>query len=187
MTTRTIDPVTRDNTGHPTYSLDLNRLAMWSLVGLVGLRVVTSWNWLNGAFLGKDRKIAPDFLSGSGVTTRVDGFFASHALYPWIGTFMTSTVNSHAAMFGWLIFLGEAVAGILLLLGLFTRIGAVAAILSAIMNLMAASGGGGDNIGQNFLLLALGVVFLIVPIGRFLGLDGVIQRRSGAKIWRILG
>ena len=71
MTTRTADPVTRDNTGQPAYSLDLNRVAMWSLVGLVGLRIVTSWNWLNGAFLGKDRKIAPDFLSGTGVTMTV--------------------------------------------------------------------------------------------------------------------
>ncbi len=156
-------------------------------MGLVGLRIVTSWNWLNGAFLGKDRKIAPDFLNGGGVTSRVNGFFSTHALYPWIGHFMTSTVNAHAALFGWLIFLGEAVAGICLLLGLLTRLGAVAAILSAIMDLMAAAGGGGGSIGQNYLLLALGLVFLIVPVGRFLGLDGVLQHRSRARIWRILG
>ena len=187
MAIRSAEPTSPTSTAHPASPSDLHRLAMWSLVGLVGLRIVTSWNWLNGAFLGKDRKIAPDFLGGHGVTTRVDGFFSSHALYPWIGHFMTSTVNSNAAAFGMLIFLGEAVAGVCLLLGLFTRLGAIAAILSAIMNIMAAAGGGGDNIGQNYLLLALGLVFLVVPVGRFLGLDAVLQRRSDARIWRILG
>lgn len=167
---------------------ELAALASFSLVGLVALRIVTSWNWLSGALLGKDAKVRSDFLGGDGVTTRVHGFFGTQgALYPWIADFLNGTVVSHAAFFGWLIMAGELVAGICLLLGLFTRLGGLAAVLSAVMNLMAASGGGGDSIGQNYLLLTLGIIFMVVPVGRFLGLDGVLQRRSPAKVLRILG
>lgn len=167
---------------------DLESLAQWALVALVTLRIASSWSWINGAFFGKDKKIAPDFLSGAGVTSRVESFFGkSGALYPWIAHFLNTTVVNNAAFFAWLIFAGELVAGICLLLGLFTRLGGLAATLSAVLNLMAAAGGGGDSIGQNYLLLLLGLIFLIVPAGRYIGLDGVLQRRSKARILRILG
>lgn len=95
------------------HTADLARLASFSLVGLVALRIVTSWNWLSGALLGKDAKVSPDFLDGAGVTTRVHGFFGTKgALYPWIADFLNGTVVSHAAFFGWLIMAGELVAGI---------------------------------------------------------------------------
>lgn len=167
---------------------ELARLASFSLVGLVALRIVTSWNWLSGALLGKDAKVRPDFLDGNGVTTRVHGFFGTKGvLYPWIADFLNGTVVSHAAFFGWLVMAGELVAGICLLLGLFTRLGGLAAALSAILNLMAAAGGGGDSIGQNYLLLTLGIIFMVVPVGRFLGLDAVLQRKWPAKVLRVLG
>ena len=167
---------------------DLERLAQWALVALVTLRIAGSWNWINGAFFGKDKKIAPDFLSGAGVTSRVESFFGkSGALYPSIADFLNTTVVNNAAFFGWLILAGELVAGICLLLGLFTRLGGLAATLSAVLNFMAAAGGGGDSIGQNYLLLLLGLIFMVVPAGRYIGLDGVLQRRSNARILRILG
>lgn len=182
------DEVTHESAAVEARAADLARLASFALVGLVALRIVTSWSWLSGALLGTDAKLRPDFLGGNGVITRVHGFFGTKgALYPWIADFLNGTVVSHAAFFGWLIMAGELVAGICLLLGLFTRLGGLAAVLSAVMNLMAASGGGGDSIGQNYLLLTLGIIFMVVPVGRVLGLDAVLQRRSPAKLLRILG
>lgn len=161
---------------------DLARLASFSLVGLVALRIVTSWSWLSGALLGTDAKLRSDFLGGNGVTTRVHGFIGTKgALYPGIADFLNGTVVSHAAFFGWLMMAGELVAGICPLLGLFNRLGGLAAALSAIMNLMAASGGGGDRFGQNYLLLTLGMIFMVVPVGRFvpsLGGAGSSQPRD---------
>lgn len=167
---------------------EIAMLASWSLVGMVAIRILGSWPWLNGCFLGVDAKVNPEFLSGKGVISRVEGFFGTKgALYPWIADFLNGFVVNNAAFFGWLIMLGELVAGVCLLLGLFTRLGGLAAALSAILNLMAAAGGGGDSIGQNFLLLVIGVLFMVIPMGRYLGLDAVLQRRSDAKILRILG
>lgn len=167
---------------------EIATLASWSLVGMVAIRVLGSWPWINGAFLGVDAKVNPEFLSGEGVISRVEGFFgASGALYPWIADFINGFVVDNAAFFGWLIMLGELVAGVCLLLGLFTRLGGLAAALSAILNLMAAAGGGGDSIGQNFFLLIFGVLFMVIPMGRYLGLDAVLQRHSDAKLLRILG
>lgn len=174
------------NNSHSSH-VDLHQLAIWSLVGLVMLRITTSLPWISGAFFGVDRKVNPEFLGGAGVTQRINGFFATHALYPGIGEWMKSFVVLHASFFGWLIFLGEFVAGLCLLLGLFTRLGGLAAALSAVMNLMAAGGAGADTIGNNYLLLILGITFIVIPAGRFLGLDALIQKRSHALIWRILG
>ncbi|WP_217493802.1 TQO small subunit DoxD [Humibacillus sp. DSM 29435] len=77
----------------------------------------------------------------------------------------------------------EAAAGISLPLGLLTRIGGLVAALSALANLLAAAGGGADSIGQNYLLLILGVLFIITAPGRRFGLDGLLLRRYTNMRW----
>ncbi|MGC8634851.1 MAG: TQO small subunit DoxD [Candidatus Limnocylindrales bacterium] len=165
-------------------------LGIAPVAALAALRIVTAWNWINGAFFGTDAKMGGYFLSGKFLVARIEGpkGFASTALYPWIGNFIGSGVAHNAALWAWIIFLGEAVAALSLLLGLFTRVGSAAAILSALANLFAAAGNGADTIGQNYLLLMLGIVFFLVGPGRWFGLDGWLQARYPRAEWlRVLG
>jgi uncharacterized membrane protein YphA (DoxX/SURF4 family) len=150
-----------------------------AVVALVALRILTSWPWINGAFFGSDSKVGSYFLSGAFLKARISGptGFAAHSLYPSVGHFVATTIYDNASFWAWIIFLGEATAGILLLLGLFTRIGGLVAALSALANLLAAAGGGADTIGQNYLLLVMGIVFVLAAPGRRFGLDGLILQR----------
>lgn len=42
-------------------------------VTLALLRILASYSWLNGAFIGKDAKFSPDFLAGPGLVSRITG------------------------------------------------------------------------------------------------------------------
>ncbi|MDQ2849494.1 TQO small subunit DoxD [Dermatophilaceae bacterium Sec6.4] len=156
-----------------------------AVVALVALRILTSWPWVNGAFFGADSKVGSYFLSGAFLKARISGptGFAAHSLYPRIGHFVATTIYDNASFWAWIIFLGEAAAGISLLLGLLTRIGGLVAALSALANLLAAAGGGADSIGQNYLLLILGVLFIITAPGRRFGLDGLLLRHYPNLRW----
>lgn len=160
------------------------------IVALTALRIVTAWNWINGAFLGHDMKVGGYFLSGKFLVARIEGptGFAATALYPGIGHLIGTTMVANAQLWAWIIFLGEAVAAVSLLFGVLTRVGGAAAILSALANILAAAGNGADTIGQNYLLLMLGLVFLVLGAGRWFGIDGWLQRRYPHARWlRILG
>lgn len=160
------------------------------IVALIALRILTSWSWINGAFFGGDAKISSDFLSGHFLIQRINGphGFAASSLYPWIGHFVSSSVTAAPGFWAWIIFLGEAVAAVSFLLGLFTRLGGIAAVLSAVMDIMVAGGNGADTIGQNYLLLVLAVVFLVIGAGRWFGLDGWLQTKYPNSKWlRVLG
>ncbi len=183
------DPPTEPS-AHAVVSRSVVNPLVMPVVGLVALRIATSWNWINGAFFGADKKISSAFLDGSFLKSRIGGptGFAHTAVSPGIRHFLIHTVAVHAELFAWVIFLGEAVAAISLLLGLFTRIGGLVAVLSAVANLLAAGGGGADTIGQNYLLLVLGIVFCVVGAGRWFGIDGWLQARYPTTRWlRIVG
>jgi uncharacterized membrane protein YphA (DoxX/SURF4 family) len=163
----------------------VNNGPVGAVVALVALRILTSWPWVNGAFFGADSKVGSYFLSGAFLKARISGpmGFAAHSLYPSIGHFVATTIYDNASFWAWIIFLGEATAGILLLLGLLTRIGGLIAALSALANLLAAAGGGADTIGQNYLLLVLGLLFIFTAPGRRFGLDGLILQRFPNVRW----
>ncbi len=160
------------------------------IVALIAIRILTSWSWINGAFFGGDKKISSNFLSGQFLIERINGphGFAASSLYPWISHFVANSVAGAPGFWAWVIFLGEAVAGLSFLLGLFTRLGGIASVLSALMDIMVAGGNGADTIGQNYLLLVLGLVFIIVGAGRWFGLDGWLQAKFPESKWlRVLG
>lgn len=150
-----------------------------ALVALVALRIMTSWNWLNGAFFGTDAKVNPEWLNGDGLVKRIGGpgGFAEKALYPWIGDFIRNDIASTPALWAWLIFLGYAFAGLSLLFGFLTRLGGLVAVLCALMNLLGAGGNGADTIGQNGLLLVLGATFMLTGAGRVYGVDRWLLER----------
>lgn len=154
-----------------------------AIISIAALRIMTSWNWINGAFFGTDSKASPDWLSGEGLLERISGpdGFAAKALYPFVGDFIRDIMTQNPCFWAWFIFLVYAIAGISLFLGLFTRLGGLVAILAGIMNILAAGGNGADTIGQNALLLILGAIFMITGAGRFMGLDQLLLTKCHVR------
>jgi hypothetical protein len=71
-------------------------------VALAILRILASYSWLNSTFYGKDAKLTPDFLSGKGLTMRINDLqmgFVHTVLMPWVATFLTGVVVPHATLF----------------------------------------------------------------------------------------
>ena len=145
---------------------------------LVCLRVGSSLAWLDSAFVGKDAKFAPSFLSGAGLAERVRDTFAHTAATPQVANVLQSIVVPHAQLFAVLIALGDATAGVLLALGLFARVGGAVAILRAVVNIAVAAGMGADAVGYNAMLALAGALVIWTDAGRVAGLDGLRRAKS---------
>ncbi len=159
-----------------------------AMVAIVALRIMSSWNWINGAFFGTDAKVDAHWLSGEGLIERIGGDhgFGTMALYDWMGNFINHDMTLAPAFWAWFIFLAYAWAGISLLFGFLTRLGGLVAILAALMNLLGAGGNGADTIGQNGLLLILGAIFMLVGAGRIYGIDRWLLKKTDARWLRWL-
>lgn len=115
--------------------------------------------------------------------------------YPWIADFLNGTVGSHAAFFGWLIMATSWPVS-----------WSPASVRSSgsppdwvawqlrcprsgtwVTVTVTVSGGGRGDCGENPLLLTVGIIVMVVPVKRFLGLDAVRQRTWPAKVLRVLG
>lgn len=148
---------------------------------VVWLRVITSLAWLDSAFIGKDAKFSPTFLSGAGLAKVIEEKFAHTALSPAVVNFLQSVVAPHAHAFAFLIAFSDVAIGVSLLLGLFTRLGAAAAILRALTNILVAGGAGPDTIGFNAMLIAAGAI--ATGAGRRYGVDGILLARWPESRW----
>jgi len=169
----------------------LARGALSATAVLALLRIFSSYSWFSGAFGGKDAKFAPDFLSGAGLTQRINApapmGFAHTAANHTVASFLTGTVVPHASLFAWLIALGELGVGVSLLLGLFTRLGGFFAIVQAATYMLVAGGGGADTIGHNYMLILAGFVALLAASGRTFGLDQLlVSRFPDSRLLRVV-
>jgi uncharacterized membrane protein YphA (DoxX/SURF4 family) len=137
------------------------------------LRVLSSYSWLSGALIGSDAKLRPDFLSGSGLISRItepEKGFEHTALTTGLSSFLTQTVIPHASVFAWMIALSELAIGLSLLFGIFSRLGGLLAIVRAITNVLIA-GAKPDTLGHNYMLALAGLVVMISAAGRAYGVD----------------
>jgi uncharacterized membrane protein YphA (DoxX/SURF4 family) len=94
-----------------------------------------------------------------------------------------SYVVPHHELFGYLVMIGEIAVGICLLLGLFTRLGALVGLF-LILNYFFAIGllRGGATLAQQQTFIVCLIVILISNAGRALGLDGLLfGRPKGEK------
>jgi uncharacterized membrane protein YphA (DoxX/SURF4 family) len=105
---------------------------------------------------------------------------------PFYADFLTSVVPPNAGLFAQLVTIGEWVCGILLLLGLLTRLGAIVGIILNLnyifMKGLPANGGSVDR-----LFLAGEIVFLLAAAGLVWGLDGALRDKlAGNPVTRWL-
>jgi uncharacterized membrane protein YphA (DoxX/SURF4 family) len=154
---------------------------------IVWLRLASSVAWLDSAFIGRDAKIAPAFLHGGELASRINGTFLHTALDTRITQVLSWYILPHAALFAVLIAVADATAGLSLSLGLFVRAGATIAIARAVVNILVAGGAGTDTIGYNALLIIAGVICIVTAAGRKFGLDAnLIDRFPRSAALRII-
>ncbi len=94
--------------------------------------------------------------------------------------FLVNTVTPNAALFAELVRFGEVCVGILLLLGLFSRLGGLVGILLP-LNYLAARGGLGTLSEWSSIdgcLMLLSALSFVLPTGRVAGLDALSLRPS---------
>lgn len=91
----------------------------------------------------------------------------------WVNRFVVPNM----AIVGWLVWLMEAFVAVSLILGLFTRLGGLAALVQG-LNLLIGIGFAPIEWEWTYGMLSiLGLVFLAVPTGRIWGLDAIIRPR----------
>jgi hypothetical protein len=78
---------------------------------------------------------------------------------------------------GWLIWLMEAFVAVSLILGLFTRLGGLAALIQAVNLYIGVTAAPFEWYWTYGMLATLGLVFLAVPTGRVFGLDAWLRPR----------
>ena len=149
--------------------------------GIVCLRMFSSLAWLISAFVGKDAKLAPSFLSGAGLAQRVSDTFVHSAIAPFVSDLLRNVVLPHAQLFAIFIAAGDLAIGVSLSLGLFTRAGGMLAIVRALMNIAIAGKLGMDTLGFNALLAFVGAVAIVSAAGRRWGVDVLLLRRWPAS------
>jgi thiosulfate dehydrogenase (quinone) large subunit len=141
-------------------------------LALAGLRILMGVLWLANL----SWKLPPDF-----GRDRPRGLLYSfhqaehHAVSEPLRRFMAHVVIPHFTLFGWQVFLVEAVAGVLLLLGWHTRVGAVVGLLQAIAITVLTARAPNQWAWGFVLFIAVSLVLVVTPANARWSLD----RRHG--------
>jgi thiosulfate dehydrogenase [quinone] large subunit len=153
------------------------RVLTWTLALLrvfVGIRFLLvgaqKWDWIGTHRLG---------------TTLMAWVRAERATaFGWHVHFLTHTVLPHETLFTYLVVSGEIGVGLLLVLGLLTRLAALLALVMNANYLLATWALGTSYQGLNESFLVMELVFLIVGAGRAHGLDARLARkRPRCPLW----
>jgi uncharacterized membrane protein YphA (DoxX/SURF4 family) len=107
----------------------------------------------------------------------------SHVNGPY-QSFLTSVVLPNAWIFANLVRLGEVIAGCLLLLGFYTRLGGFIGVVLALNYITAKGGLAHLSVwsGLDSTAFVLSFVSLILPTGRMLGIDGVLSHLRRRRV-----
>ncbi len=144
------------------------------------VRIYTGFFWLEHG-LGK-LHAQPAFGAPGGQLSQFLSLHVRDSTGPY-HEFLTGFVVPNATLVGYAVMLGEMTAGALLLVGLFTRLGALLGVFLAVnywlarggFNALAASSAGvhglGASSGLEICAAALTAISLVLPTGRVLGLD----------------
>ena len=144
-----------------------------TLYALAGLRILLGVLWL--ANLGW--KLPPEFGKNDPEGLLYNFQLAEKYAVPGLLQDLTrEVVIPHFTLFGWLVFLTELAAGVLLLLGLWTRIGALIGLVESIAITLLVVRAPDEWVWTYIMFVAIGLVVLVTPSGSRLSLDA---RRRG--------
>lgn len=140
-------------------------------IGLWVLRVLVGTMWWQQSLW----KIPPNF-AGLRYWMQQEVAHASTAL---LSAFVGDIVLPHLNVFGPLVYLTEVAIGISLLLGLFSRLGAVLGVLMGVNLWLGLYSAPGEWPWTYMFLIIIMGLFFIDPPGRVLGADGLLRRHTG--------
>lgn len=155
--------------------------ASWESAGtpyvLAILRIVYGLLWLQQAAW----KVPPDFgMSSNGGLFYWTQEMAKYSILPPHRLFVSSVVLPYFLAFAWLTLLTELFIGVSHLLGVLSRLGALAAFFMSANLLVGLIRHPGEWPWSYIMLVGYALVFLSSHPGRVLGLDGRLSRRLGA-------
>ena len=146
--------------------------ALWALAAL---RVFTGVLWLaNLAW-----KLPPDFGRDDPEGLLYNFELAEeHAVFGFLQSFVREVVIPNYTAFGWLVFIVEAIVGMLLVLGLFTRLAAFAGFVQALLITLLVVRAPDEWFWTYAMFLAIHAVLFLTPAAARLSLDALLRTRS---------
>ncbi len=154
-------------------------------IGIIASRLIYGYLWYTQLLwkLPPQFGCPADFAVSTSLQERTSG------LCDWVGLMVIYSklpiqadlvnrfVVPNMAIVGWLVWLMEAFVAVSLILGLFTRLGGLAALVQG-LNLLIGIGFAPIEWEWTYgMLSVLGLVFLAIPTGRIWGLDALIRPR----------
>jgi thiosulfate dehydrogenase [quinone] large subunit len=140
-----------------------------SLVAMAVVRIFFGFLW----FQQISWKMPPDY---SGL--RADVVREVHyTILPGYSSIIQNVFLTHFSILGACIWTAELVIGTLLLLGVFTRLGAALALLLSIQLYVGIAYAPNEWYWGYGMLLMLSLTLLVIPAGRRLGIDQILQSR----------
>jgi thiosulfate dehydrogenase [quinone] large subunit len=169
---------------------DTIRVDRLGVVGLLIARVIYGYLWYTQLLW----KLPPTFGCPPNFAVTTDIHARTSGLCDWVGimtlyskiplqaSLVKQFVAPNMSWFGWIVFLMEAFVAVSLILGLFTRLGGLAALVQGLNLYFGVTAAPGEWYWTYGMLYTLGLIFLAIPTGRFLGLDALLRPRlqSGA-------
>ncbi|MGL6278156.1 MAG: DoxX family membrane protein [Gaiella sp.] len=139
-----------------------------SLLVLAGARIVLGVLWLANLLW----KLPPDFGKDEpeGLLYNFE-LAADHALGAPLRWLASDVFIPHFTLFGWLLFLVELAIGLSLLLGLWTRLGALLGVVQAVVITLLVVRAPDEWVWTYVLLVVLSLVVALTPSGARLSLD----------------
>ena len=160
----------------------------FDLVGLVGIliaRLIYGYLWYTQLLW----KLPPTFGCPANFAVTTDIHHRTSGLCDWVGimtlyskiplqaSLVKQFVAPNMAWFGWVVFLMEAFVAVSMIFGLFTRLGGLAALVQGLNLYFGVTAAPGEWYWTYGMLYTLGLIFLAVPAGRFIGLDAWLRPR----------
>jgi len=139
-------------------------------LGICGLRVLMGTMWWQQTLW----KIPPNF-DGLKFWMQQE---ADHAAIALQGTLVRDIVLPHLTVFGPLVYLVELIIGVTLLLGLFSRAGALLGLLMGLNLWLGLYSADNEWPWTYMFLVMIQAWFVIDPPGRVLGADVLLRRRG---------
>ena len=137
-------------------------------LALAGLRIFMGVLWLSNLTW----KLPPDFGRDQPRGLMYSFHQAeAHAISEPLRRLVADTVIPHFTLFGWIVFLIELVAGVLLLLGWHTRVGAVVGLAQAIAITVLTIRAPNEWAWGYALFVAVSLMLALVPSNTRLSLD----------------
>ena len=155
------------------------------IVGILIARVIYGYLWYTQLLW----KLPPTFGCPANFAVTTDIHKRTSGLCDWVGimtlyskiplqaSLVKQFVAPNMAWFGWVVFLMEAFVAVSLILGLFTRLGGLAALVQGLNLYFGVTADPGEWYWTYGMLYTLGLIFLAIPTGRVLGLDAWLRPR----------